>query len=501
MAAPVPAPALPRYVELIRVSSQGQAARDTPADQRAALDRLRLYRPGRLVERIEQQVSGAAAGTDRPDLARLAELAATRAFDEVRVRHLDRLTRHEDPLERAAVLSMVRRAGAVIVDAGGTVLDPTTMGGELTWVVSTLASAEERRKILERTMAAKRRLAAEGKLVSSKPPWGRTYDKRTGTWGIDRAAAAVYRRLFDLVLRGRSLRQIVEELNGEGVTTATGRPWTAGTVYNAVTAPHVAGRWRSHGAETRIPPVVDEATQAAALARLKANDLASGRHDTHPALLRKLAVCGGCGGALYTDRGGGWTYYYCHERCGEHRHRADAVDEAVRSAVEGWLKRPGALGAAAAQGRPDDGRTAAEELAEARRELRDLERQEERLARLARKGMLSAKVQASQLAEVGRLRATAERQAAEAQGRIDAAARREELTEEVDTRIAELRQGLGRAGFAEWRELVEILFPPRSIVVHPDRRVELRGMLPLDDLGEEGLRRAGRDLSPPSRTS
>jgi DNA invertase Pin-like site-specific DNA recombinase len=499
MASPVAAPAHPRYVELIRVSSAGQAARDTPADQRAALDRLRLSRPGRLVERIEQQVSGAADGVARPDLARLAELAAAKAFDEVRVRHLDRLTRHEDPLERAAVLSMVRRAGAVIVDAGGAVLDPTTMGGELTWVVSTLASAEERRKILERTMAAKRRLAAEGKLVSSAPPWGRTYDKATASWGIDRKAAATYRRLFELVLRGRTLRQIVEQLNGEGVTSPRGRPWTAGSLYNALTAPHVAGRWRSHGAEARIPAVVDEATRTAALARLKANDLASGRHDVHPALLRKLAVCGVCGGALYTDRGGGWTYYYCRPRCGASRHRADAVDEAVRRSLEAWLRRPGALAAAATQDLPDDRAAAAADLGDAQRELKDLDRQEERLARLARKGMLSARVQASQLAEVARLRAAAERQAAEAQGRLEAVARREELAGEAEARIAQLRAGLGRAGFAEWRELMELLFAPRSIAIHPDGRIDLRGSLPLDDLGEEALRRAGRELSARSR--
>jgi hypothetical protein len=40
--------ALPRIVELLRVSGQGQADRDTPADQRAALDRLREQYPGTL---------------------------------------------------------------------------------------------------------------------------------------------------------------------------------------------------------------------------------------------------------------------------------------------------------------------------------------------------------------------------------------------------------------------------------------------------------------------
>lgn len=501
-----PAQALPRYVELVRVSSHGQAARDTPADQRTALDRLRLSRPGRLVERIELQVSGAAAGVDRPDLARLAELAAIRAFDEVRVRHLDRLTRHEDPLERAAVLSMVRRAGAVIVDAGGSVLDPQTMGGELTWVVSTLASAEERRKILERTMAAKRRLAAEGRLVTGIPPWGRTFDKATGRWGTDAKAIAVYRRLFDLVLRGRTLRQIVALLNAEGMTTKTGKEWTAGSVYNAIRQRHATGRFRSHGAEMRIPPVVDEATQAAACARLSANDLASGRHDPHPALLRKLLVCGVCGSPMYTDRSGSThLYYYCRQRTDCLRmHRVDLVDEEVRSALRKWLSRPGALAAAAEQETPDDPQAARDEAVEAACELRDLERQEARLARLARRGLLSARVQASQLAEVGRLRAAAERRLEASQARQEAATRRHELSAEVEARVAELRAGLGRAGFAEWRELVQILFPRAAgcaVFVWPSGRLELRGAISLDGIGEAALQQAGRELSAASRST
>src|SRR4051794_7125475 len=107
------AAALPRYVELVRVSSQGQANRDTPEDQRAALNRLRLSRPGVLIERIDSTVSGAKDSDDRKDLQRLAELARSPAFDEVRVRHTDRLTRHEDPRERFMVYGLIADAGAV----------------------------------------------------------------------------------------------------------------------------------------------------------------------------------------------------------------------------------------------------------------------------------------------------------------------------------------------------------------------------------------------------
>jgi DNA invertase Pin-like site-specific DNA recombinase len=495
-----------RFVELVRVSSQGQAARDTPEDQRAALDRLRTSRPGVLVERIDSAVSGAMDSDDRADVQRLATLARARAFDEVRVRHTDRLTRHDDPRERFAIYGLIADAGAVIVDAAGRVIDPHSELGEMTWYFETLMASKERKRILERTMAAKRRLAAEGRLVTWPPPFARTFDKATGRWGTDPKHLATYRRLFDFVLRGRTLRQIVAQLNEEGVTTPKGRDWTPGTVYNLLRAPHAAGRFRAYGAETRIPPVVDEATQAAALARLKANDLASGRHDVSPALLRKIAVCGVCGEPLYTDRhafgGRTWTVYYCRARSDCYRsHRVEAVDAAVKEQVENWLRRPGALAAAAGADRSKVRQEAEAALREARAELRDLDRQEERLARLGRRGTISARVVAQQAGEIARLRAGAEREAADAAARVEGETRLVARSAEVGARIADLRARIAGAGFAEWRALVELLFPRGSIAVWPNGTIKLNGALPLDDAGEEILRETGRDLSTPSRTS
>src|SRR5919197_1288111 len=206
MPKPGPAAGLPRFVELVRVSGAGQAARDTPEDQRRALEQLRRSRPGAFVERIDEAISASIDSAHRSDLARLLELGRARAFDELRVRHLDRCTRHDDPRERFVVYGIVRDAGAVIVSADGQVIDPATDAGELNYYVQKLAAAQERRRIVERTREAKERLVREGRLVNGRPPWGRTFDARTGRWGIDKATAATYRRPFAGPPPGRSLR-------------------------------------------------------------------------------------------------------------------------------------------------------------------------------------------------------------------------------------------------------------------------------------------------------
>src|SRR5436190_15378621 len=139
----------PSFVELIRVSTKGQANDDTPEMQRRALDLLAERRPGERMARIEVQVSGAAKMRDRPDLLELERLSKLRAYKELRVYDLDRLTRSDDMRERAAVYGMVADAGAVIVDVSGRVIDPQDESGqsEMDYLFRTYFAAHERKRI------------------------------------------------------------------------------------------------------------------------------------------------------------------------------------------------------------------------------------------------------------------------------------------------------------------------------------------------------------------
>lgn len=502
---PVPETPAPRFVELVRVSTKSQADRDTPELQRRALDRLRAARPGVLVERIEAPgVSGALPVDQRPDLQRLAQLTRAHAYDELRVYDVDRLTRADDPRERFAVYGMAMDAMAVIVDSAGRTIDPrdTSGMGEIDFYLRTLFAARERARIVARTRDGKMKAAAQGRFVAGHVPYGRRYDKIRKEWLLDEAEAAVYRRLFALVLEeGMSTRAIAARLNAEGVPTRENAMWYGGTVGTLLRDRRALGEHSMMGHACRIPPVIDEATFNLAAQRMRAGRSKSGRPSTVPAMLRRLMVCGDCGYGIHVvvrgRSGERVPYYTCGsidaERVQKCRPRSKylrvtAVDEALRGELERFLRRPAVLRAAAGLDAGQDGGWE-ERIAELDRELKRVDTQEHRVLRLLREDLVSEPVARSQLGELRARRARLNNERATADAARAAAELRGAAAEDLERRVAAIARRIDEATEEEWAELVALLFPrqePYGLRLYPGR-LEGLGLLPLDGNGEAAL--------------
>ncbi len=480
MPLPVPA-AVPRYIELIRVSGHAQVHRDTPEDQRAALDALRISRPGEFVARIEEgavrAISGAADFAHRPDLQRLFQLADAKAFTEVRIRRLDRLTRHPDPRERFAIFGAVMDAGAVIVDASGHTIDPKTELGEVDYFFQTLMASRERKAILERTVTARLRLAKKGQL-QGRPPYGRLWSKRTLSWDVTQPEFGIYQRIFREYLHGTSCIEIAKRLNNEhvpppGSTWTRSSPrwkhmpqWRHTTIHALLTHHSAIGELTSFGEKISCPPVVDVETFDKVAELLRARNMRAGRPPATDAkaLLRRLAVCGRCGSRMWIVRGGSrghWHLYYAcamarlvplDSKCRK-RHRVDAMDENIKKLVARTLlnsckwKAPD----------EDDNHDSESQLCALSRELRKIDKQEERLVRLRVKGLASPRVLESQLGELKKERASIVSRIAKAKL---AKERKDEHAADKDRAnwLAEVRKQLrehkDQMDFAQWRQLI-----------------------------------------------
>lgn len=437
-----------------------------------------------MVERIEAPgISGALPLEKRPDLQRLAVLAKTKAFDELRVFAVDRLTRADDPRERFAVWGMALDAGAVIVDAHGHVVDPASEMGEIDYYLQTLFSSRERRKIGDRTMAGRRRALAEGRLSQGIPPYGRRLV--LGKWELYEPEATTYREIIAMVAAGKSISAVGRELDARGIQPPRGARWATTTIARLVHSESCVGRYRVKGAVQTIPAIVSEEEWRGARMALKRGRTKGGRVPTIPALLRGLVRCAECGRRMWTrsDGEGQSPVYVCPPKralpvgakpCRKRvRHKVGEVDEAVIGELRRIAASVRSLRLAlAAASEQSDAAALASEVERCRRRVASLEAREAKT--LALLDVLSEDAARSRLKAIAAERS----EAAEA---LEAAIARQKAAEapRVDARAlsAELRR---MAEACDWSAYLAALVPDNglsSVEIDADRSITIRGLV------------------------
>jgi site-specific DNA recombinase len=492
-------PKLPRFIELVRVSSKGQHDRDTPEIQRGALDKLRESRPGVFIERIEHTtgISGALGVSDRPDLQRLARLAGARAFDELRVFKIDRLTRASDERERFAIFGFAKDAGAVFIDCGGTEIDPQTQVGSIQWFFGTMATAEELAKIRERTHGGRLKAAMLGGKYSGSTPYGLTYERKTKTWGIDEAKAPTVRRIFELTASGSSMSEIAAILNAEHVPGPR-TTWKLPSIESVLRQTAYYGEIRYGDQEfvVRVPAILDRSLWDVARAKLRARKSVGIRPTKREALLRRVAVCGLCGSSMSIDQSvhpkyrRRYLYYRCYSKervkrggggpvCehAKHGHPVETVDVAVWNRLRDVLRDPERLASGAGQNAGGDSWQAQMDSCGAK--LAKIKAEETATLRMLSKG-LAPEACEERLSELKRERErtqgfydAAKRQATAAKG-LKAAAK------SLQERLGTITDKLDAEDFETRRSVILSIIPDSGgVVFYPDDRIEVRCLIHL----------------------
>ena len=143
---------------------------------------------------------------------------------------------------------------------------------------------------------------------------------------LDPPADAVARRIFDMVLQGKSILDVTKTLNAEGIPTTNGKKWLKTTIHTMLSHEAYTGTlvWGTR-AKDGAPPVRVEDAHPAIVSKgefQRVNKLLGSRAPkrSHPRrvgstyLLSGLVRCKACNRALSGQdaKSGKYTYYVCH---------------------------------------------------------------------------------------------------------------------------------------------------------------------------------------------
>ena len=315
--------------------------------------RLTAYigsQPGwRQAARFADDASGAT--TARPGLKRALAAARADVIDVLLVYRVDRLTRSLRDL--VTLLDDLDHAGVVFRSATEPFDTATAMGRMLVQMLGMFAQFE-RDTIIDRVIAGMERKAAAGKWKGGRRPLGYRVDKATSILVPEAGGAAVVQLAFGLYTQDRvGAKTIAHTLNERGHRTTTGGQWSAHQVLRVLANRVYLGELTFRGINVVgcHPAIIDQAMFAGAQRILTARgeDHSKRAANTSDYLLTGLMRCPSCGKAMIGTRAHGrsrvYRYYTCFTRarydtarCNASRLDADAVEQAVITALAGFYR-------------------------------------------------------------------------------------------------------------------------------------------------------------------
>ena len=289
-----------------------------------------LQKNGYLVAReyVDEAESGRIA--DRPQFQKMLDEASKpeAPFQEILVWKFSRFTRKRE--HAVAFKAMLRRRGVRVVSITEQADDTPT--GKLLEAIIESVDEFYSENLAQEVTRGMREAASRGFWVTSYAPYGykRVYvqdgPKKRPTLELDPPSDAVVRRIFDMVLQGKSILDVTKTLNAEGIPTTNGKKWLKTTIHTmlaneAYTGAVVWGIKAKDKAEpvrveNAFPAIVSkrEFQRAKKLLGSRAPKKVNPRRASSPYLLSGLLKCETCGKALTAAeaKSGKYTYYVCH---------------------------------------------------------------------------------------------------------------------------------------------------------------------------------------------
>lgn len=209
---------------------------------------------------------------------------------------------------------MLKKAGVQLVSINEP-FDDTPTGRLLEAIIESLDEFYSD-NLGEEVTRGRRESAARGFYLSSKPPYGyrkikvRDDNKERTKLEIEPAEASIVTDIFDGIINGKGLIEIVRELNEKGIPSPKGKGWGKTGVYiiltnEIYTGVFVWGKNSKRGNEpvrtkNVCPPIIDRETflKVQTMMKERTPKRVHPRRASSPFLLSGIAYCGYCGKAL-----------------------------------------------------------------------------------------------------------------------------------------------------------------------------------------------------------
>ncbi len=453
-----------------------------------------------LVEFVDDGYTGAML--DRPKLAELRAKVRDGVVRTVLAYDPDRLSR--DAADLLFLLKEFEQAGARLDFSRGGFEQSDS--GRLLLQMRGVFAEYERKQIRTRTQRGRLESARRGRIYGGRHPFGYTY--ADSALHIEEGEAATVRRIFDLLISGKSVREICRILNSEGVMPQRGARWRTSSLHRIVRNSTYAGvaaynRRRVSAAgkvefknqaewiSIAVPQIIDQSTFDRAQQQLQRNArVLSGRNDKRVYILRGLLRCGTCGRRMsgemehrlcvtYRCTGRDSLTSRAGQKCNERvngAHIEQAVIQSVKQILSGGILEQ----KLSERGTEIQSVDYGVELAKAAREIETWRRAEERAARFL---VAPEHAERQHIFEAELHRSTSQRKLAEdrraaleaARNAADAMASQRDAVRAACRKIA---KNLSRLNREQWRDFLRIVLDEITVT---GRRIELRGILPAAD--------------------
>ncbi len=498
-----------------RVSDKSQDGEDKTSISEQTGDMEAYCESKGLTITARYQEVGRGWSKKRPEFQRMLADARRGRFDTIVCWKSDRLSRGMYP---AAALMEVVEAHQIRLEAVLDAIDMKTFG------LMAAIGKIELDNFRERSTMGKRGTAKQGRVPTGGVPYGyRIGDD--GRFEVVEEQAEVVRRIFRMYVDERmGSYSIAVRLTDEGVPTQSGKMlWLQSRVHHILgnatyTGIWVYGRYRHVSTEDGmkvydqpkdtwieipVPQVVDDETWKRAQKLKKQRGTKAKRNTKVVYLLQHLLKCGECGrnfharaswtttsvrkGKAYTyDLSTPRRYYMCNGmqsmrlRCREKPYiRAEQLEEPIWREVKRVLQNPDLIVAGIADLDSQEGVGMEEEIAQAERDLRSIQMEEDRAIRL----FVSEKITEAQL-DLQRRFITERLESARA--KLDdylvqetSGAEKRRLMEEVLTWAREFGQGLDEVTPEERHDYLQMLV--EEVIIDRDNNVDITLALPIDD--------------------